>query len=572
MEKPIISFKDFSFQYVSQAEPTLKNINLEIYPGQKVLIAGPSGSGKSTLAKCLNGLIPNEDNGEIHGSCTINGRAITETSLFDLSFTTSTILQDSDSQFIGLTVAEDIAFALENDAVSRAEMQQIVDKWATELNLHDLLNHSPQELSGGQKQRVALAGVLVDGSPILLFDEPLANLDPVSGHKTMQLIEQIQAKTNATVIIIEHRLEEALTCPLDRVLVMSDGQIIADQTPNELLRTDILPNAGIRPPLYVEALKAANVDLTKIPDLASVQKLPVLPEITQALATLKGSTTLSNNEPPVPQLSLENVSFSYSAEQKYPLSNISFTVNAGDFISIAGQNGAGKTTLVKLICGFLQGSGKITWENQDLAQTSIKERAEKIGYVMQDPNQMISQKMIFDEVALGLRLHGITDENEIKQKVAHVLKICGLYPFRNWPISALSYGQKKRVTIASILVLEPKLIILDEPTAGQDQQTYTEIMQFLQELNEQHGCTIIIITHDMHLMLEYTKRALVFSQGQLLADLTPVQLLSQTELLKQADLRQTSLYHLAQKYQLADTDSFIAGFDQLVHQKGENHE
>lgn len=442
----------------------------------------------------------------------------------------------------------------------------------TELNLHDLLNHSPQELSGGQKQRVALAGVLVDGSPILLFDEPLANLDPVSGHKTMQLIEQIQAKTNATVIIIEHRLEEALTCPLDRVLVMSDGQIIADQTPNELLRTDILPNAGIRPPLYVEALKAANVDLTKIPDLASVQKLPVLPEITQALATLKGSTTLSNNETPVPQLSLENVSFSYSAEQKYPLSNISFTVNAGDFISIAGQNGAGKTTLVKLICGFLQGSGKITWENQDLAQTSIKERAEKIGYVMQDPNQMISQKMIFDEVALGLRLHGITDENEIKQKVAHVLKICGLYPFRNWPISALSYGQKKRVTIASILVLEPKLIILDEPTAGQDQQTYTEIMQFLQELNEQHGCTIIIITHDMHLMLEYTKRALVFSQGQLLADLTPVQLLSQTELLKQADLRQTSLYHLAQKYQLADTDSFIAGFDQLVHQKGEHHE
>lgn len=572
MEKPIISFKDFSFQYVSQAEPTLKNINLEIYPGQKVLIAGPSGSGKSTLAKCLNGLIPNEDHGEIHGSCTINGRAITETSLFDLSFTTSTILQDSDSQFIGLTVAEDIAFALENDAVSRAEMQQIVDKWATELNLHDLLNHSPQELSGGQKQRVALAGVLVDGSPILLFDEPLANLDPVSGHKTMQLIEQIQAKTNATVIIIEHRLEEALTCPLDRVLVMSDGQIIADQTPNELLRTDILPNAGIRPPLYVEALKAANVDLTKIPDLASVQKLPVLPEITQALATLKGSTTLKNNEPPVPQLSLENVSFSYSAEQKYPLSNISFTVNAGDFISIAGQNGAGKTTLVKLICGFLQGSGKITWENQDLAQTSIKERAEKIGYVMQDPNQMISQKMIFDEVALGLRLHGITDENEIKQKVAHVLKICGLYPFRNWPISALSYGQKKRVTIASILVLEPKLIILDEPTAGQDQQTYTEIMQFLQELNEQHGCTIIIITHDMHLMLEYTKRALVFSQGQLLADLTPVQLLSQTELLKQADLRQTSLYHLAQKYQLADTDSFIAGFDQLVHQKGEHHE
>lgn len=569
MNKPIISFKDFTFKYLTQAEPTLKNIDLEIMAGEKILIAGPSGSGKSTLAKCLNGLIPNEDKGEISGSCFVSGHDITKTSLFDLSFTTSTILQDSDSQFIGLTVAEDIAFALENDAVEYQKMHQIVQKWAKELDLEDLLDHSPQALSGGQKQRVALAGVLVNGSPILLFDEPLANLDPASGYQTMQLIDTLQQKTKATVIIVEHRVEEVLTCPLDRIVVLDDGQIIADATPDALLRQDILHQAGIRPPLYLEALRQAKISLEQLPDVTSVAKLPTDPTIAQALAKLQQvqPATSSKN---TTQLELHDVSFSYTPDQKYPLTDIDLTVNAGEFISIAGQNGAGKTTLIKLICGFLTGSGTMIWEGQDLATASIKERAEKIGYVMQDPNQMISQKMIFDEVALGLRLRGITDEAQIKERVEKVLKICGLYEFRNWPILALSYGQKKRVTIASILVLEPKLIILDEPTAGQDQQTYTEIMQFLRKLNQQ-GCTIIIITHDMHLMLEYTERTLVFSHGKLQADLTPAQLLSRPELLQQASLRQTSLYQLAQKYNLENIDAFIAGFNHLTL-KGVQHE
>ena len=564
MNKPIISFKDFTFKYLTQAEPTLKNIDLEIMAGEKILIAGPSGSGKSTLAKCLNGLIPNEDKGEISGSCIVSGHDITKTSLFDLSFTTSTILQDSDSQFIGLTVAEDIAFALENDAVEHQKMHQIVQKWAKELNLEDLLAHSPQALSGGQKQRVTLAGVLVNGSPILLFDEPLANLDPASGYQTMQLIDTLQQKTKATVIIVEHRIEEVLTCPLDRIVVLDDGQIIADTPPDALLRQDILQQAGIRPPLYLEALRQAKISLEQLPDVTSVEKLPPDPTIAQALAKLqqaKPATSPKNT----PQLELHDVSFRYTPDQKYPLMDIDLTVNAGEFISIAGQNGAGKTTLIKLICGFLSGSGKMTWEGQDLATASIKERAEKIGYVMQDPN-----KMIFDEVALGLRLREITDEAQLKERVEKVLKVCGLYEFRNWPILALSYGQKKRVTIASILVLEPKLIILDEPTAGQDQQTYTEIMQFLRKLNQQ-GYTIIIITHDMHLMLEYTKRTLVFSHGKLQSDLTPAQLLSRPELLQQASLRQTSLYQLAQKYNLENIDAFIAGFNQLTL-KGAHHE
>lgn len=274
MTEAIITFKDFSFKYDSQAEPTLKNINLDINKGEKILIAGPSGSGKSTIGRCINGLIPNIDSGDITGKCIINGKNITETSLFDLSFTTSTILQDADSQFIGLTVGEDIAFALENDCQPQNKIRQTVHRWADELEIGKLLKQSPQNLSGGQKQIVALAGVLVDESPVLLFDEPLANLDPASGMKTMSLIDQIQKRLNATVIIIEHRLEEVLSQPIDRIILIDDGQIVANKTPNELLHENKLENIGIRSPLYLKALEKANIDIEQIPDISSVDKLP----------------------------------------------------------------------------------------------------------------------------------------------------------------------------------------------------------------------------------------------------------------------------------------------------------
>ena len=222
-----------------------------------------------------------------------------------------------------------------------------------------------------------------------------------------------------------------------------------------------------------------------------------------------------------------------------------------------------------MICGFLQNTGEIAWKGEALAGLSIKERADKIGYVMQDPNQMISQTMIFDEVALGLRLRKVP-EDEVKERVAKVLKICGLYPFRNWPVSALSFGQKKRVTIAAILVLEPDLLILDEPTAGQDWKTYTEIMSFLKELNEA-GKTIMIITHDMHLMMEYTDRSLVFAKGRLIADTTPVALLTDEKLVQEASLRQVSLFDLAKHYGLPDPEGFARKFAAYERERlGEN--
>lgn len=573
MTEPIIEFKDFSFKYNSQAEPTLKNINLKINKGEKILLAGPSGSGKSTIGRCLNGLIPNINQGEVKGKCLVNGKDITSTSLFDFSFTTSTILQDADSQFIGLTVGEDIAFALENDCQPKDKMHQTVNQWADELKIKELLTQSPQSLSGGQKQIVALAGVLVDESPILLFDEPLANLDPASGLKTMAIIDKIQKELNATVIIIEHRVEEVLSQPIDRIILVNEGTIVADQLTNQLLHSHTLEKIGVREPLYLKALTAADVNLSSIKEVDQISTLPVSEKISDKLAAWTKQAKITKKEADnLPLLKLDHVGHQYSKNQLYPLKDVSTTINQGDFISIVGQNGAGKTTLCRTICGFISNEGKITLEDQNLSDLSIKERAEKIGYVMQDPNQMISQKIIFDEIALGLRLRNV-DEETIKQKVDQTLKICGLYPFRHWPISALSFGQKKRVTIAAILVLEPEIIILDEPTAGQDWKTYTEIMSFLKHLNT-IGKTIIIITHDMHLMLEYTSRSLAFAKGKLIADTTPIELLTNQALIKEASLKRTSLYDLAKHYNLPNPNKFVQAYINFEQQnwKDEDYE
>ncbi len=573
MTEPIIEFKDFSFKYNSQAEPTLKNINLKINKGEKILLDGPSGSGKSTIGRCLNGLIPNINQGEVKGKCLVNGKDITSTSLFDFSFTTSTILQDADSQFIGLTVGEDIAFALENDCQPKDKMHQTVNQWADELKIKELLTQSPQSLSGGQKQIVALAGVLVDESPILLFDEPLANLDPASGLKTMAIIDKIQKELNATVIIIEHRVEEVLSQPIDRIILVNEGTIVADQPTNQLLHSHTLEKIGVREPLYLKALTAADVNLSSIKEVDQISTLPVSEKISDKLAAWTKQAKITKKEADnLPLLKLDHVGHQYSKNQLYPLKDVSTTINQGDFISIVGQNGAGKTTLCRTICGFISNEGKITLKDQNLSDLSIKERAEKIGYVMQDPNQMISQKMIFDEIALGLRLRNV-DEETIKQKVDQTLKICGLYPFRHWPISALSFGQKKRVTIAAILVLEPEIIILDEPTAGQDWKTYTEIMSFLKHLNT-IGKTIIIITHDMHLMLEYTSRSLAFAKGKLIADTTPIELLTNQALIKEASLKRTSLYDLAKHYNLPDPNKFVQAYINFEQQnwKDEDYE
>ena len=562
--KTMIEFRDFSFQYKSQKKPTLHHINLEIKEGEKVLIVGPSGSGKSTLGHCINGLIPFAYPGKKEGKLFIEENDSEKLDIFSSSKLVGTVMQDADSQFVGLNVGEDIAFSLENNAVNTDKMHEIVKKVANLVGMGEFLEQSPLELSGGQKQDVCMAGVMVDEAPILLFDEPLANLDPATGKLVIELIDEINKTQKKTIIIIEHRLEDVLHRPVDRIVLVNNGEILADCKPEELFATTLLEDNGIRLPLYVQAMKYADVDLSKVKNLADDTDYDLQDQKDKLVHWYNTNKTDVKKIETAPLLTIKDLCFSYDGVKPI-LDHVSLDVHQGEMISVVGKNGAGKSTLCKCICAFEKAdAGTLTFENTDMNDLSVKERADRIGFVLQNPNQMICNTMIFDEVAMGLRNRGVS-EDKIKEKVENTLKICGLYPFRNWPISALSYGQKKRVTIASILALEPKMIILDEPTAGQDYRRYSEIMEFLKSLNEM-GIAIVMITHDMHLMLEYTTRSVVLTGGKKIADATPSEVLGNEALIERANLKKTSLSTLASKAGIEDRIAFIDTF--IQHERG----
>ena len=557
-KQAVIEFRDFGFKYFSQMEPTLYDINLTINKGEKVLIVGPSGSGKSTIGHCINGLIPFSMKGEITGSLKVCGQETKNSDIFSLSKHVGTVLQDSDGQFVGLSVGEDIAFALENDLVPVGEMRETVQKVADIVGMGSMLKSSPYELSGGQKQRVSFAGVMVDDVDILLFDEPLANLDPATGKTAIALIDDVHKQFGKTVIIIEHRLEDVLYRDVDRIIVISDGRIVADKSPDEIMASGILLELGIREPLYVTAMKYAGIEMTpemhagrmETLDTAAVKE-PLLKWASQNIQKEEQA------ERPV-ILEAEHMDFQYTSRRKN-LQDINFRIHEGEMVSIVGTNGAGKSTLAKVICGFVhEDRGCIRYYGEDIKDWTIKERGQKIGYVMQNPNQMISKPMIYDEVALGLKIRGAS-EDVIEERVDRALRVCGLYPFKKWPVSALSFGQKKRVTIASMLVLDPQILILDEPTAGQDYRHYTDIMEFLKSLNDS-GVTIIMITHDMHLMLEYTPHAIVIHNGRIIGDSSAVDILTNEEIAGKASLKITSLYELALKIGADDPAAFVDHF------------
>ncbi|BBM66386.1 putative ABC transporter ATP-binding protein [Vibrio alfacsensis] len=554
-----IEFSNFSFRYESLDKPTLKNINLRIEKGEKIVIIGPSGSGKSTLGQCLNGLIPHAIKGEVTGSLTINGL---DTAPFDMHQYTEqvgTVLQDTDSQFVGLSIGEDIAFALENQLMSNIDMYPLVKATAKMVDLDQMLKRSPHDLSGGQKQRVSLAGILVDDVDILLFDEPLAALDPKTGKKTIEIIDDLHRETGKTIVIIEHRLEDVLHRSVDRVILMESGEIIADTTPDELLASPLLAEYGIREPLYLSALKTAGCSVECDTKPSKLTTLPLEQYKPTVNAWFEASQTDSSNTQADILLEVRNLTYSYDGE-KNALEDVSFNVKRGEFVSVLGKNGSGKSTITKLVMGVVEpDNGTMMLNGQDLSELTIFERSQKVGVVMQNPNHMISHHMIFDEIAFGLRNRGV-DEQQIQIKVLEVLELCGLSKYRHWPIEALSYGQKKRVTIASILALEPELLILDEPTAGQDYRNYTSMLSFIERLNRELGITVMIISHDMHLVLEYTTRSIVIADSKLIADAPMTQVFSNPTLLDQANLTTTSLYDLAIELGIEDTNGFMQHF------------
>lgn len=561
----VIKFSDFSFCYQNLAEPSLKNINLEIYAGEKILIAGRSGCGKSTLLHCINGIIPYANYGELSGSLEIvRVNSQDEEGIFAHSRQIGTILQDQDSQFIGLSVAEDVAFTLENNALPRHEMQAIVSNALAQVAMSEFSALSPYELSGGQKQRVSLAGILASAPNILLFDEPLANLDPASSAHVVELVRELNYREQKTIIIAEHRIEEVLEAKIDRMIVMDKGEIVADGTPCDILASGICEQIGLRIPLYTTAVKlAATKSGLPAQIITNTSMLKQLSE--DSLASLRqwaNSLPLPASKEPqpsntTPALSINNLSFAYLGQAKV-LKELAFNLNHGEMVSILGNNGAGKSTLTYLINGTLKlQHGQILLNGSEINHWSIKQRGEKIALIMQNPNSMLVKALVRDEIILGLKSQNIPVA-AIEVKLEQVLRTCGLWGYRNWPIAALSYGQKKRVTIAAMLALNPEILILDEPTAGQDLKIYHEFMGFIADLAKQ-GIAILIITHDLYLAMEYTTRSIVLADGEKIADDTPARVFANPEVLQRANLKAISLSLLAQKLEL-DPATFIQQF------------
>ncbi|MGG1148196.1 ABC transporter ATP-binding protein [Bacillus wiedmannii] len=564
--QPIISFEQFSFQYKHAAQPTIKDITFHIYPGEKVLIAGRSGSGKSTLAHCINGLLPFSYEGSSTGTISIAGKDPRKGSIFEQSKQVGTILQDQDAQFIGLTVEEDVAFYLENECVNQDDMKKIVSESLKKVKMHTFHKQSPHELSGGQKQTVSLAGLLTTNANILLFDEPLANLDPVSSLHTIELIKDIHKQYNKTIVLIEHRIEEMLNLDLDKIILMDEGEIVAIGTPEEILASNILPSIGLREPMYMEGLKRLQFDSNNevIYPLENLQRESVRSIIDE---WMEKQVSCKNHPKNKEILKVENLSFSYSNKQKV-LDNVNFSIKEGEIVALLGHNGAGKSTLAHSLIGINKtNNDKILFNGVNINTWSIRKRGEVISYVMQNPNHMITQPTVIEEVSFSLNLKKVSKE-EIKHRAEETLKICGLYPFRNWPIQALSYGQKKRVTIASVLTTNPKLIILDEPTAGQDHYHYKQFMTFIRKLAAK-GISFIFITHDMNLTLEYADRAIVLHEGEIIANNTASTVLGNSETLQRANLRKSSLFKLVKLSGIAKPERFIElYFDVMRREEG----
>lgn len=566
MSEHMIEFRDFSFQYKIQKKPTLKKINLTIDRGEKVLILGPSGCGKSTLVNCINGIIPFSHPGKITGSLKVAGKETKEESIFQLSQHVGTVLQDTDAQFIGLSVGEDMAFSMENIAMPRPQMVTRVMHNAAIVGMQDFLAHVPFRLSGGLKQTAAIGGVLDETVEILLFDEPLASLDPDTGQRTIELIDELSSR-GYTVIIIEHRLEDVLHRSVDRVVLMSNGEIVSDTAPDELLKSDLLFRHGIREPLYISAMKHAGCDIQQIDAINNVQSMALRDGDKEKLKKFFAGETAQVRQPSgETAVQVKHVSFAYDKEPV--LRDVSFEIKKGEKIALIGSNGAGKSTMARLICGIEKLSdGDIILGQTSIQDMSIMQIGQKVGYVLQNPNQMLIKSTIKEEVELALRAKN-EKEAVIKERVDESLAACNLTKYRKYPVDVISYGQKKRVTIASILVLKPSVLILDEPTAGQDLRSYTAIMDFLDQLNRELGITIIFITHDLHLALEYMDRAVVFSNGRLVVDDSVYKVLSDSEVVKQAHLKQTSLCTLAARLDLP-AETAVSRFTQAEREARE---
>jgi len=535
-----IKFDRVSFHYADSESPALKDINLEIKPGEIVLITGPAGSGKTTLCSCINGLIPHYHEGLLEGTVTIGEYDTKKVRVGGLASIVGMVFQDPESQLVTNSVADEVAFGPENFGVPREKINKRVHKALEATRMTGYEDREPHTLSGGEQQACVIAATYSMHPEIYVLDEPLANLDPQGRAKVLELVTDIARDFGKTMIIVEHALEEILPY-VQRVIVMDKGRIIRDDTVEKILKAGDVKKVFKRPDV---TRLAQSIDIPGFPlhpeDLVTkMQKKYDLNRIRDTIMHERG-----NGKGDV-VIEMENVSHRYEAGVN-ALHDVNLTIHEGEFIALLGRNGSGKTTLVSHIIGLLKPTqGKVTVVGYDTVDTPTHMLARHVGFCFQNPNHQIVSFTVQDEMKFGLKAHEI-DESEYQQRIDKALKIVNMEEYADAEVFDLGKGQKQRIALASVLTLEPEMLVIDEPTTGQDPEMTDEIFEIIKRLNK-NGTTVLVITHKVDYAAMYAQRAIVLNQGYLKFDGPIDELLLDEELMQANSLELPHITRLAKQ-------------------------
>jgi len=547
--EPEIVFKNVSFQYAESDTWALSEVDLEIRPGEAVLITGPSGSGKTTLTSCILGLIPHHHEGQLKGQVIVRGRVTARTRIGALAALVGLVFQDPESQLVAPTVIDEVAFGAENIGVPPQEIERRITEALEIVRLSGFEDRQPYLLSGGEQQACAIAAIYAMYPEIYVMDEPTSNLDPLGTQRVLSLVAKIARERNKTLILVEHKLEEALPL-VDRIIIMDQGRIVRDGPVEEVLAAGDLPHVFQRPPI-VRLAERLGVDSSPLTADDLHARLP---------GDLKGSL-IPQPKPKEPDrgegdvvIEIRDLEFVYDKGAP-ALRGVDLSIRRGEMVAIMGRNGSGKSTLVRHINGLLTPSnGEVFVLGQDLTQTTTAQIAQKVGFCFQNPNHQMVSFTVRDELAYGLKVRG-APADEIARRSEEALAFVGLSDSLEEDVFALGKGQRQRLALASVLTLDPEILIIDEPTTGQDQQMTEDIFQILERLNNE-GTTILLITHDFEMAARFAKRAVLLKDGQIVFDGAMEELIGQRELLNENSIDQPELTRLAIK--LASDEHFPA--------------